>query len=84
MPLTLAAPVHSELIIKKSRFIGCVQPMSDRAGALVIGQDLGEVVDLLAGVKNITVRQCFDLLPDLILRLHLPSVDGVVSVAALL
>lgn len=33
MPLTLAAPVHSELIIKKSRFIGCVQPISDRAGA---------------------------------------------------
>ncbi|MFP5401397.1 MAG: IMPACT family protein [Gammaproteobacteria bacterium] len=33
MPLTLAAPVHSELIIKKSRFIGCVQPMADRAGA---------------------------------------------------
>ena len=33
MPLTLAAPAHSELIIKKSRFIGCVQPMSDRAGA---------------------------------------------------
>ena len=33
MPLTLAAPVHSERIIKKSRFIGCVQPMSDRAGA---------------------------------------------------
>ncbi|WP_454457794.1 IMPACT family protein [Thauera phenylacetica] len=33
MPLTLAAPVHIERIIKKSRFIGCVQPMSDRAGA---------------------------------------------------
>ena len=33
MPITLAAPVHSELIIKKSRFIGCVQPMADRAGA---------------------------------------------------
>ncbi len=33
MPLTLAAPVHSERIIKKSRFIGCVQPMGDRAGA---------------------------------------------------
>lgn len=33
MPLTLAAPVHSELIIKKSRFLGCVQPMADRAGA---------------------------------------------------
>ena len=33
MPCTLHAPVHSELIIKKSRFIGCVQPMADRAGA---------------------------------------------------
>lgn len=33
MPHTLAAPVHSELLIKKSRFIGCVQPMSDRAQA---------------------------------------------------
>ena len=33
MPHTLAAPAHSELIIKKSRFIGCVQPMSDRASA---------------------------------------------------
>ncbi|MDF1485981.1 IMPACT family protein [Ramlibacter sp. H39-3-26] len=33
MPLTLQAPVHSELVIKKSRFIGCVQPMADRASA---------------------------------------------------
>ena len=33
MPYALAAPVHSELIIKKSRFIGCVQPMPDRASA---------------------------------------------------
>jgi len=33
MPLTIAAPVHSELLIRKSRFIGCVQPMADRAGA---------------------------------------------------
>ncbi|MFA7667627.1 MAG: IMPACT family protein, partial [Burkholderiaceae bacterium] len=33
MPLTLAAPVHSELLIRKSRFIACVQPMADRAGA---------------------------------------------------
>ena len=33
MPHTLAAPTHSELIIKKSRFIGCVQPMPDRASA---------------------------------------------------
>jgi len=33
MPQTLLAPVHHELIIKKSRFIACVQPMPDRAGA---------------------------------------------------
>ena len=33
MAQTLAGPVHSELIIKKSRFIGCVQPMADRASA---------------------------------------------------
>jgi uncharacterized YigZ family protein len=33
MPQTLAAPAHSELVIKKSRFIGCVQPMADRASA---------------------------------------------------
>lgn len=34
MPLTLAAPVRHELVIKKSRFLGCVQPCADRAGAL--------------------------------------------------
>ena len=33
MPQTLAAPAHSELVIKKSRFIGCVQPMADRASS---------------------------------------------------
>lgn len=33
MPFTLSAPAHSELLIKKSRFIGCVQPMPDRASA---------------------------------------------------
>lgn len=33
MALTLAEAVHSELLIRKSRFIGCVQPMADRAGA---------------------------------------------------
>jgi len=36
MPMTLAAPAHSELLIKKSRFIGCVQPMSDRASAQAV------------------------------------------------
>jgi len=30
---TLDAPAHSELFIKKSRFIGCVQPVADRAAA---------------------------------------------------
>lgn len=33
MPFSLAQAVHSELIIKKSRFIGCVEPCSDRATA---------------------------------------------------
>jgi uncharacterized YigZ family protein len=33
MPQTIFAPVHHELVIKKSRFIACVQPMADRAQA---------------------------------------------------
>ena len=33
MPFTLSCPAHSDLTIKKSRFIGCVQPMPDRASA---------------------------------------------------
>lgn len=33
MPNTLASSVHSDLTIKKSRFIGCVEPMRDRASA---------------------------------------------------
>ncbi|BEU96465.1 IMPACT family protein [Acidovorax sp. DW039] len=36
MPHTLATAAHSELIIKKSRFIGCVQPMTDRAAAQAV------------------------------------------------
>ena len=36
MPQTLRAPAHSELLIKKSRFIGCVQPMADRASAQAV------------------------------------------------
>lgn len=35
MPYSLQAPVHSESVIKKSRFIGCVEPMADRAAALL-------------------------------------------------
>ena len=40
MAQTLAGPVHSELIIKKSRFIGCVQPMADRASAQKVVAEL--------------------------------------------
>jgi uncharacterized YigZ family protein len=33
MPYSLQAAVHSELIIKKSRFLGCVEAVPDRAAA---------------------------------------------------
>ncbi len=33
MTFTIAAPAHSELLIRKSRFIGCVEPVADRAAA---------------------------------------------------
>jgi uncharacterized YigZ family protein len=36
MSLTLVAPVHSELVIRKSRFIGCVQPVVGRDQALEV------------------------------------------------
>ena len=36
MPFTLEQPVHSDLTIKKSRFIGCVQPVPDRAAAQAV------------------------------------------------
>ena len=36
MPFTLAQPVHSDLVIKKSRFVGCVQAVPDRAGAQAV------------------------------------------------
>ncbi|MDT9001706.1 YigZ family protein [Paucibacter sp. APW11] len=42
MPSSLAAPVHSELIIKKSRFIGCVEACADRATAQARVQALRE------------------------------------------
>ncbi len=34
MPFTLAEPHHSVLVIKRSRFIGCVEPVSGREEAL--------------------------------------------------
>jgi uncharacterized YigZ family protein len=36
VPLTLAQAAHSELVIKKSRFIGCVQAVADRAAAQAV------------------------------------------------
>ena len=36
MPSTLAAAVHSDLTIKKSRFIACVQPIADRPAAVAV------------------------------------------------
>lgn len=40
MPLTLAAPAQAELLIKKSRFIACVQPCSGREEAQSVVQAL--------------------------------------------
>lgn len=40
MPYTLATATHSEQLIKKSRFLGCVQPVGDRAQAQAIVQAL--------------------------------------------
>jgi uncharacterized YigZ family protein len=40
MPHTIATAVHHELIIKKSRFIACVQPMADRASAQKVVAEL--------------------------------------------
>ena len=40
MPQTIVTPVHHELVIKKSRFIACVQPMPDRASAQAVVAEL--------------------------------------------
>ncbi len=40
MPLTLARPIDSELLIKKSRFIGRVEPVADRVTAQRIVAEL--------------------------------------------
>lgn len=42
MPQTLAAPANSELLIKKSRFLGRVEPVADRAAAQRIVAGLRE------------------------------------------
>lgn len=40
MPHTIATAVHCELLIKKSRFLGCVQPVADRAAAQAVVEQL--------------------------------------------
>jgi uncharacterized YigZ family protein len=55
MPQTILAPVHYELIIKKSRFIACVQPLPDRAGAQ-------QVVARLRGEHPGAAHVCWSLL----------------------
>ncbi|WP_072790393.1 IMPACT family protein [Duganella sacchari] len=40
MPQTIYTAVHHELLIKKSRFIACVQPMADRASAQKVVAEL--------------------------------------------
>ena len=40
MPQTIISAVHHELLIKKSRFIACVQPTTDRAAAQKIVAEL--------------------------------------------
>ena len=52
---TLAEPAHSELLIKKSRFIGCVQPVADRATAQ-------QVVDALRREHPGAAHVCWALL----------------------
>ena len=48
MPFSIAQPVQSELVVKKSRFIGCVQSVADRAAAQAV------VAQLRAGHPNAT------------------------------
>jgi uncharacterized YigZ family protein len=55
MPFTLAAPQHSELLVKKSRFIGCVQPVADRAAAQA-------VVDALRSAHPGAAHVCWALM----------------------
>jgi uncharacterized YigZ family protein len=52
---TLGGPVHSELVIKKSRFIACVQPIAGRAAAL-------EVVAALRAEHPAAAHVCWALM----------------------
>lgn len=55
MSLTLASVVHSDLLIKKSRFIGCVQPVSSR-------QEAQAIVDALWQQHPTATHICWALL----------------------
>lgn len=43
MPQTIEQPVSSELLIRKSRFIGCIQPVADRISAQKIVDELWQL-----------------------------------------
>ena len=55
MPRTLVAAVHSDSLIKKSRFIGCVQPVSDR-------QTAQQLVTALRAAHPAAAHVCWALL----------------------
>lgn len=55
MAYTLAAPVRHELLVRKSRFIACVEPVDDRAAAL-------EVVAGLRAVHPGATHVCWALM----------------------
>ena len=55
MSFSITAPVHSELLIRKSRFIGCVQAVPDRASAQA-------VVDQLRQAHPGAVHVCWALM----------------------
>ena len=55
MPYSVRTASHSDLLIKKSRFIGCVQPMADRASAQ-------QVVDTLRREHPGAAHVCWALL----------------------
>ena len=55
MSFTLAQPLHSELLIRKSRFIGCVQPVAGRAEALAL-------VATLRGAHPTAAHVCWALM----------------------
>lgn len=55
MPYSIASPAHSELLIRKSRFIGCVRSVADR-------QEAHSIVDALRAEHPGAVHVCWALM----------------------